>query len=356
MTTTPPTRQQTIKQVVRDLSALLPDDWSLRMDAPARRDRRPDFTARIEAPDGTEQVVLIECKTRMTPRAVDAAVHQLQDYADEFNPQTLVIAAPYLTEMTRERISELGANYIDSTGNVLLRANRPALLIRQAGAKKDPWPSDETLRSLRGRGTARAVRAVLDIAPPYGIRDLAARSEVPLGSLSRTVDLLDREGLVTRSPRGPITDVDWPRVLRRWAKDYDVATSNRVATYLEPRGVPAFAARLATEAGRYAATGAFAAQRFAPIAPARIAALYVDDVTEWADRLELRATDTGANVWLLEPYDPVVFDRTTERDNITCVSATQLAVDLLTGPGRDPAEGEELLEWMERNEDAWRSR
>ena len=33
---------------------------------------------------------------------------------------------------------------------------------------------------------------------------------------------------------------------------------------------------------------------------------------------------------------------------------SQTVVDLLTGPGRYPAEAEALLEWMERNLDAWR--
>lgn len=33
---------------------------------------------------------------------------------------------------------------------------------------------------------------------------------------------------------------------------------------------------------------------------------------------------------------------------------SQVAVDLLTGPGRNPAEGQALLDWMEINERAWR--
>jgi hypothetical protein len=37
------------------------------------------------------------------------------------------------------------------------------------------------------------------------------------------------------------------------------------------------------------------------------------------------------------------------------VAPTQLVVDLLTGPGREPSEGDELLAWMKRNEDAWRT-
>ena len=103
-------------------------------------------------------------------------------------------------------------------------------------------------------------------------------------------------------------------------------------------------------------TGAFAAQRFSPVAPTRLAAIYVNDVIGWSERLDLRPADSGANVWLLEPYDDVVFDRTASREGVVCVSPTQLAVDLLTGPGRDPSEGEELLAWMKGNESAWRTR
>ncbi|MDY7106448.1 MAG: hypothetical protein S0880_35145 [Actinomycetota bacterium] len=43
------------------------------------------------------------------------------------------------------------------------------------------------------------------------------------------------------------------------------------------------------------------------------------------------------------------------RDGLRCVAPSPLAVDLLTGPGREPSQGEELLGWMKDNEDAWRS-
>ena len=32
----------------------------------------------------------------------------------------------------------------------------------------------------------------------------------------------------------------------------------------------------------------------------------------------------------------------------------QVASDLLNGPGREPAEGEYLIEWMKANEERWR--
>ena len=357
MTATRPSEARLLRQLARDIAVLLPNEWDISTSTESGRGR-PDLVARITAPDGAQTALVIEAKRSLLPRDVPGVMAQLRRYAEQadLGEAVLVVGAPYLSETTREQIEDRGASYLDSTGNVLLRSKRPALLVRLSGASRDPWPSDETLRSLKGRGTARAVRALLDFAPPYGVRELASRADVSLASLSRTVDLLDRDGLIERSGRGPITDVDWRGVIKRWAKDYDVESSNQVSTYLDPRGLPAVATKLGKLKRGYATTGALAAQRFSPIAPTRLASIYVNDVVKWSERLELRPTDTGGNVWLIEPFDDVVFDRTTNRDGMVCVSPTQLAVDLLTGPGRDPSEGEELLLWMERNRDAWRLR
>jgi hypothetical protein len=351
-----PTEARLLRQVVRDFESLLPNGWTLTTQVEPAGRRRCDLVAIVRGPDGAEASLLIEARRTLMPRDASDAVSQLRSYAEQTGRTnaSLVVVAPFLSETAREKIAQLDASYIDSTGNVLVRAQRPALFIKQDGARKDPWPSDEALRTLKGRGTGRAARALLDFQPPYGVRELAARAKVPLGSLSRTFDLLDRDGLLTKDGRGPITDLDWEGVIRRWAKDYDITTSNQVSTFLEPRGLAALQTKLGKLQRGYAVTGAFAAQRFSPIAPARLAAIYIDDVVGWSERLDLRPADSGANVWLLEPYDDVVFDRTTSRDGIVCVSPTQLAVDLLTGPGRDPSEGEELLTWMKGNERAWR--
>jgi hypothetical protein len=199
------------------------------------------------------------------------------------------------------------------------------------------------------------VRALVDFRPPYGVRDLAKRASVPLGSLSRALDLLDREGLVTRDDRGSVIDIDWEGTIRRWSQDYEFVGSNQTGFYLDPRGIASFASRLSAADSNYAATGAFAAQRFAPTAPARQAAIYVEDSAAAAERLGLRPADAGANVILAEPFDPVVFDRSTVREELSVVAASQLAADLLTGPGREPSEGNELLAWMRGHEDAWRT-
>ena len=42
-------------------------------------------------------------------------------------------------------------------------------------------------------------------------------------------------------------------------------------------------------------------------------------------------------------------------DGLTIVAPSQAAADLLTGSGRMPSEGEELLDWMKDNERVWRT-
>ena len=77
------------------------------------------------------------------------------------------------------------------------------------------------------------------------MRDLAQPASVALGSLARILDLLDREGRVTREPSGAVTAIDWDRTIRRWAQDYDFARSNKTATFVEWRGLDAIASKRA---------------------------------------------------------------------------------------------------------------
>jgi hypothetical protein len=304
----------------------------------------------VQAADGSVASFVVEVRRSLLGRQLVDVLSELA--TSEGLP---LLTAPYLSPTLRASLAERGVSFADATGNLRMVAERPGLFIERQGARRDPWPSDDALRSLRGRAAGRAVRALVDFRPPYGVRDLAKRASVPLGSLSRALDLLDREGLVTRDDRGSVIDIDWEGTIRRWSQDYEFVRSNQTAFYLDPRGIASFASRLSAADLNYAATGAFAAQRFAPTAPARQAAIYVEDSAAAAERLGLRPADAGANVILAEPFDPVVFDRSTVREELSVVAASQLAADLLTGPGREPSEGNELLAWMRGHEDAWRT-
>lgn len=352
----PPTGLQVGRQVERLLAERIPSGWSLQ----ARRvealtgHQHTDLLAEVASPAGETAVLAVDVKKTLEPRDILRAVKQLSTVTAGASPDAVpVVAAAYLSPRTRALLRDRGVGYVDTTGNVRIEISTPGLFIATDGADRDPWPRDHKLRSLRGRGAARAMRAIIDSTPPYGIRERAGATGASAPTLSRVLDLLEREAIVTRV-RGAVSAVDWQAAIRRWAEDYDQTGSNAPTTALEPRGLRALEKKLRATNFLYAATGALAAQQFDPVAPARLAGIYVMDAIEAIDRLDLRRTDAGANVVLLEPLDPVVFDRTVERDGLRSVALSQLAVDLLTGPGREPAQGEQMLKWMEKNERVWR--
>lgn len=347
-----PTETRIMRDVERVLVEQLPASWIVR----ASRAQNGPIDLVIEMGTDPDQTVTlaVEVKRSIDPRQIPDVAMQIKALTDRELPQANpVFASGYLSPRSRQLLEDFDVSYVDTTGNIRIDAGN--LFVQTQGADKDPWPQNDNLQTLRGRGTARALRAVIDTAPPFGVRELATKTDNSPATVSRVLELLEVEGLINREPRGPVLAVHWQDTIRRWAQDYDQTTSNTATSLLAPRGIPSIEQALLTSKLSYAATGAFAAQRFDPIAPARSATIYVDNVAKAAKRLDLRDTDAGANVILLEPYDPVVFDRTIERDGLRCAAPSQLAVDLLTGPGREPSQGEAILEWMKENQDAWRT-
>ena len=334
-----------LQEASRVLAARLPAGWKQRVTRlEARPQGRPDAILDVTGPDGARVRVSIEAKSGLVPRAVADLKARLSDYSSDPG----LVVSPFLTRTTRERLRAENLNFLDLTGNVRFVLARPGLYVETQGAEQDPSPKRQPGRSLRGAKAARIVRALCDFPPPFPISELADQADVDISYASRLVEWLSREALLGRRPRGPVESVDKAALIRRWARDYEVLTSNDARSYLDPRGVENVVRALSEGVirGKYALTGSIAANRIAPIAPARLAMLYVDDVGSAAAALKVRPTETGANVMLLAPFDDVVFDRTWKDGSLTIVAASQAAVDLLTSPGRAPSEAEAILEQL----------
>lgn len=324
---------------------------------------KPDAVLKLKDPEGRSALMIVKVNQRSTP-ARDALVQaksirrlilpQLQAETDKETCVNLMVVSPYLGPSARDRLKEEEVSFADLTGNLRLAIKIPAIFIEVEGSNKNPWRENVSLRTLKGRGAGRAVRGFLDYLPPFGIRELAAIIKSPPATISRVADLLEREIIIERSsPRGKVLSVDWERLLRRWAKDYNFIQANNLQTYLEPRGTRAVLEKLREARLKYAITGSFAAARYAPAAEPRLIAFYVEDRELAVGSLGLRPAETGGNVILGTPYDSVVFDRTVSTEGMTYVRVTQVAIDLLTGPGRNPAEAESLIQWMRENLDKW---
>lgn len=347
-----------VSRAVEELGAFLPGNWraSLRFE-PFGRHRVFDASLEVRAPDGACGTLLLEAKNRAEPKDVSRIADRLTLYGQSPNGEeaTSVLVAPFLSPRTRERLEERGIGYLDLTGNIRIALDRPALFVRASGAKRDPRREERPARTLKGAKAGRVVRALCDFTPPVGVRELAGRSGVDPGYVSRVFKLLEKEDLIHRENRGPVTYTDWRGLIRRWTEDYSLLGSNRTGSYLEPRGLGSLLRKLRNLDLRYAATGSLGSASVAPVTPARLAVIFVDDMEEAAGHLDLRPAEAGANVILAEPFDPVVYERCREQESIAYVALGQNAADLLTSPGRGPSEAEELMDWMTKNEHAWRS-
>jgi len=337
----------------KTLRERLPDTWSLafKREVPGPR-ARADAVVELTGPTGERATVVVEYKSNLAARDVGAAIAQARQYGGD----AVLVAAPFLGLRSREVIIDSGAGYADATGNFRLRLDKPALFIDTSGAESNPWPDhDAPLRSLKGPAAGRVVRAVCEIAPPYGIRQLAKRSGVPVSTTSRVVALLEREALLTRGPDAAVVEVDWQKTIRRWTQDYSLMKSNRTEMYVEPRRLDALLSKLAQSKWEYSVTGSLAAAARGQITAPRLAIVYVTDLSSAAERLGIGQVDAGGNVMLAEPFGRVVFDRTWTMGNVVYAGLAQVAADLITGPGRGPAEGDSLIRWMESNEQLWRA-
>lgn len=352
------TENELVDSAVAWLRAHLPESWEIGptgRQVPSPGSGPVGAAIDLRSPSGTYTTIAVEARKRFGPRSVDELLgglaRTLRLLAGNIS---ILVVAPWLSDRTQERLRQEGINYLDLTGNALVRLDNPTLFIETQGARKDPAPLSRGRTRLQGPKAARLVRTLVDIRPPYGVRELASATGLTAGYVSRLLDTLDDEALIQRSPRGGVGSVDFQGLLRRWADSYEIFRTNAAVTYLSPQGAGQTLRRLGSMERRTAVTGSFAAVRLEAVAGPALLTFYSDDSGSVAETLELIPTDHGANIAILNPFDPVVWERASQEDGVAYVAPSQVAVDCLTGNGRMPAEGEAVLRWMTEHEALWR--
>lgn len=345
------------------LRSVLPAGWQVERQAlPPAEGTADDALLVLRISRQNDVQVLVEAHRTFAPRDVDSVLgRRLAGIRPVTGAVPVLVVAPWLSERSRRRLTEAGLNYLDLSGNIRVVTTRPAIFIERTSTSGPPR-AQRSAPALRGPKAGRVVRLLADVAPPYGVLELAAAGGVTPGYMSRLVDMLDREALLERARRGAVTSVDWAELLRRRAESYSVLETNAVRRYVCANG-----ATFALEAARDLQlrsvwlTGSFAAEQIVRVAAPTLLLLYaISGIEELVSVAGMLPADEGANVMILSPYDSVVTEcpsrwLTAPRPPIVpVVACTQLALDCLTGPGRMPAEGEALLTWMAENENRWR--
>jgi hypothetical protein len=376
--------EQTLEQGLDKLREILGTGWQVE---PINRPIPPGAPVPTAGPPGEKLVsvqpptnsgspyaqMLVEARNDLSPlqarnefRAQVALMHSL------VGSSAVLVIAPWLSPRTQDVLDELGYNYLDLTGNVSLRLHQPAVIVRVEGDRQNPSPSRRrAFQRLRGATAGRLIRVLVDARPPFRATDLAEASDVSISYVSRLLDALDDDALITRHAR-LVTDVDWPQLIRTRASQYELLKANAYVPMLAQRGPRSVLERLRENQsqirmiGRTAITGSFAVREILPEAAAiggqlmiyvgTRSRLLADGVVErMADQLGLMRAETSAEVILLAAADHGVFERTRRVSGIHHVAMSQLAIDSVGGTGRMPAEGEALLSFMAMHVDEWQA-
>jgi hypothetical protein len=340
---------------LQSVRAQLPEGWELR----EMRESGPAYDAELEltAPDGATAFFAVQTKMSMERRDVGQVLNRASSLTRSTTATAMVISR-YLSASVREALAKESISYIDATGNIRIQTSSPLVYIADRGQDRDPWRSRQgrPRGTLKGIPASRLVRSLVDFDRDWPARGLMDESDVSSGATYRVLEYLQEENLVEKIDSRYRLKA-WRPLIEAWSKDYGFQKSNRTMGFIDPRGISSLSeVARATDSFEWAFTGSVAASEWAPYAPARAAFVYVENISSAVAAWGLRPATTGVNVILAEPESNVAFKgaTTSTETGLRIAAPSQVAVDLLTGPGRNPSEGVELLNWMEQNERAWR--
>ena len=287
----------------------------------------------------------VECRIATSAAALYHAIRALkarvaQTSASELSAQVVpLLVVPFMGPTGRSLCEDEACSWLDLSGNANIRT--PGLLVRIEG-KPNRFKRRGRPASAFSPMASRITRLLLtypDLEFPQ--RELARRTEIDEGYVSRIVRNLADQGLVTKRGnfvRAPDPDL----LLRAWLDDYDFDKHRRIAGHIPARDgdelIRNLAGALADQPHQptYAATGLAAAWCMGRYAAFRTASVYVhhEDAVDDLRDLSFRQTDRGANVWILVPADRGVFEGVATRDGVHCVAPVQVYMDLHAHPER----------------------
>ena len=168
--------------------------------------------------------------------------------------------------------------------------------------------------------------------------------------MSRLLDLFHREELIEREPRGPILAVHLGAPDPALGRGLPLRRGAPVRPGRAPARRPGRARAPARRQIPHALTARAGAAALSGTALPGVVAAYVDNPERVAAILGAEPIDTtsGANLLLIDPFDPFVFDGTWEASGLRYAARAQIIADLLGSPAPAPAQAASLLEFAGR--------
>jgi hypothetical protein len=308
---------------------------------------RPDFLISLEAPVGT-QTLVVEVKSAGQPRMAREAVNQLLRFSQSFPQAFPVFIAPYISPKAAEICEQAGVGYIDFSGNCRLCFQE--VYIEKTG-KPNVFSEKRDLRSLYSPKAENVLRVLLtNPLKAWKIQELADEGNVSVGQVANVKKILlnrewlsEADGMVLSEPE---------KLLSEWARNYNFR-KNRVRDFYSLKNVSEIEFSLANlckeEKLTYALTSFSGAARLAPAVRYQRVFAYIEETEkDIAGLLDLKEVPSGANVSLLTPYDEGIFYGSEDIDGIRIASPIQIYLDLKTYRGRGEEAADMLFEQVIR--------
>jgi hypothetical protein len=304
---------------------------------------RPDLEVRAEG-----KIFLIEYKSRSSAESVGSALAQIGSWSlSSSSPdEILLLIVPYMGDVGRQMCESAGVDWMDLSGNASIRA--PGFHIQVLG-RPNKYRSRGRPRDLFARRASRITRALLTQTERGWLQhELVQTTHISKGYASKLLSRLQEAGFIEVRRDAKYWVRDFEALLDGWRKSYDFEDHTILKGFLPERTPDALVKKLvlglSAHATATAVTGLGAAWHYTKHAGHRLSTVFVSKMPSEQAMADLgfQRVQSGANAWLVEPYDESVFIGVVSSKGVPYVSALQAYLDLSGHPERSEEAAEEL--------------
>lgn len=211
-----PVTELTLLDEIIDRLEALPDVQVIRRQRglATRSGQRSDVLIDLATPTGNHTYV-VETKLKVTTSTLEAVIAQVQR-APRPGDARLLLATRYLPDSLIEPLVDTGIDFVDTAGNMVLRA--PGLYVMIRG-RKPVGASVPDAFTATGLKVVYALLAYPELREGT-YRELKDATGVGLGSVSRTVNDLLEQGYLLKGKQGTLYPAQFGDLLTRWELGY----------------------------------------------------------------------------------------------------------------------------------------
>jgi len=337
--------RQRLEQKIKFLLSPL-EIRSVKQEYPIQNQKNVDILVKTKYKK-KETTFVIEVKSIGEPRYIEQAITQVKLLSKTIRNSYPVVASSYLSETSREICKKLDVGYIDLFGNIYI--DLPQIHIEKE-SNKTKEVEKKKQKQLFSPVATRIIRSLLTKPEEkWTIQLLSEKSQVSLGYAHRIVEKLIDKKFLERNNDYKLILIDKSRLLDIWRDNYTFKNNTIYSYYTFEKNKDTLFNKIKKASksikSSYAFTLHSGASFIAPYVRYNDIHLYIkSNMDQMIQILDLRPVESGANIYLIEPYDQGVMQNLQMIKGNAIVSNIQLYLDLYSYPKRGKEQAEKIRE------------